>query len=216
MLRSNNNLSFICRRFDSVQRDHQWRHRIDREEGAVSKEKRVFRNPITGEGFKNKKTGKPRPRQENHVLLPQETARSRGASRKQMNETLNSARSNSSYRSAGIRKSANVKKKPQQEPPKSKIVPGLPIMKLTQKNLEKMSTSRSRKSLKRGYQSSRSSRRELSARTSASSIGLSSLKSGATTEILNRIERLERVLEEEREKRIVAEEALSRVKNNNV
>ena len=204
------------RRFDSVQRDHQWRHRIDREEGAVSKEKRVFRNPITGEGFKMRKTGKPRARQENNVLLPQKSSR-RGTREGEMGNQSSdrlalSARSNASHRSEGSRKHT-VKAKGHQRPPNSHIVPGLPMMKLTQKNLEKMSTTRSKKRQNLKRQSSRSSRRELSARTSASSIGLSSLGSGATTEILNRIERLERVLEEEREKRIVAEQALDRVKN---
>ena len=62
-------IPFGVTRFDSTQRDSQWRSRIDKEESVANAEKRRYRNPITGQGFAKERRPKQRGREENRVLV---------------------------------------------------------------------------------------------------------------------------------------------------
>lgn len=263
-------IPFGVTRYDSTQRDQQWRTRVEREEGSVSKQKRQFRNPINGEGFRAqdfrsgfKEDDASRQRklknmahmraEENCVVPRQPTARSTASSERKSDsrdgpvEVPPSARSlprsvassrqsvassrrssvpsNRSARSVSIRdhEHAHLVTQAQQKmkgrrPPRHQGAPGgVPPIPLTAANLAAVQGS-SRKS-HRSSAASQSARsrhsgalpQSVRSHRSNSTLGGSSFRSGNTAEILDRIVRLESVLEEERERRMRAERELQTI-----
>lgn len=255
-------IPFGVTRFDSIQRDSQWRHRIDKEEGIANMSKRLYRNPITGTGFAKTKSRKPRAREENRILT------NNYGEKKVNNVNYNESKiscgeemkAGSSYgsntsRSVNSVRRANNKNNNYKAGDKDNnvggMVPKIPIQQLTKANLRKQLTNEQRNRLKNHrlaksmkssnnnnntarYSQASSSLKKSTSRsnnqnknnvTSRSRIassriassrvssGISSCRSGNTDVILDRILRLEQVLEEESEKRRRAEDELEKIKN---
>ena len=257
------NIPFGVTRFDSTQRDSQWRHRIDKEESVANAGKRRYRNPITGQGFAKERNRKQRGREENRVFVNDYGIDK--LSSFQSNTDFQSVESKvggneevkvgSSVGSLTERSTGTRSKTPAKDYPKTSkvnvggMIPKIPMQKLKGDNMKKKLTREQRNRLKqyrlqqsgrdskdRGKPSSRSaaaSSRKSTSRsveaktrlptgrslassvrtnTSCASSRLSSYRSGNTEVILDRIIRLEKVLEEESEKRRIAEEELHKIR----
>ena len=256
-------IPFGVTRFDSTQRDSQWRSRIDKEESGANAEKRRYRNPITGQGFAKERRPKQRGREENRVLVnnygisEQSNSRSNSNIRAIESKTgdteevkVGSSVGSLTNRSTALR--SKISDKDHTKTSKVKVggmIPKLSMQKLKSDNMKKKLTSEQRNRLKqyRLQQSGRnnkdvaktSSRRAVASsrkstsrsvasnnlmptgrslsssirtNTSRASSRLSSYRSGNTEVILDRIIRLEKVLEEESEKRRIAEEELQKIR----
>ncbi len=256
-------IPFGVTRFDSIQRDSQWRHRIDKEEGNANKSKRLYRNPITGQGFAKTRMPKPRTREENRVLT------NNYGDKNKNNVNYNESKSNdneevkvgSSYGNNTSRSINSVKSMKNNNNNNNNnvggMVPKIPIQQLTRENLRKQLTNQQRNRLKNHRlaksiksnnskknnttrsnvsaarkstsRSKKSNNNNLTNRSgvvassriassriasSRASSGISSYRSGNTDAILDRILRLEQVLEEESEKRRKAEQELDMIKQN--
>eukprot|EP00944_MAST-04C_sp_MAST-4C-sp1_P011051 g11051.t1 len=256
-------IPFGVTRFDSTQRDSQWRLRIDKEESVANAEKRRHRNPITGQGFAKERQRKQRGREENRVLVnnygiskqsnfPRHSNIRAVESKMGDNEEVKVGSSVGSLteRSTALRSKTSDK----DHTKTSKVnvggmIPKLPMQNLKINNTKKKLTNEQRNRLKqyRLQQSGRNSKdvaktssrsavassrnctsrsvaannlmptgRSLSSSictsTARASSRLSSYRSGNTEVILDRIIRLEKVLEEESEKRRRAEEELQKIR----
>ena len=251
-------IPFGVTRFDSIQRDSQWRHRIDKEEGIANMSKRLYRNPITGTGFAKTKSRKPRAREENRVLTNNYGEKkvnnvNYSESKISCGEEMKVASSYGSNTSRSVNSAIRVNNKNNNDKDGDKdnnvggMVPKIPIQQLTKANLRKQLTNEQRNRLKNHRlaksikssnnnnntarysqasslkkSTSRSIKNNVTSRSriassriasSRASSGISSYRSGNTDVILDRILRLEQVLEEESEKRRRAEEELEKIKN---